>query len=130
MKIDFANVREPEPVEAGNYEATFTGHKMGEGRDSKKPYVRMEYTISDGEYAGRKVFRVQSLQEQSLWMLKQTMLTLGADPDLFDGEMDLEEALTDLYGSACLIEVSIQEARDENDRPRPQVNRVRDLSFA
>jgi len=112
-RIDFSNVRELTPVPEGEYAATLTGTKLvPEAKESKQPYVEMTFTIADGEFAGRKLFRNYSLQPKALWSFKQTLVRLGTDPELLSGELELEdvaEIAADAIGQPCRLSVGFRE---------------------
>jgi hypothetical protein len=133
MRINTSNVKQPEPVAAGTYEATFTGHNTREKNAKGNPDVKLEFTITeDCDFKGRKVSRYYSLLEQSLWSIKGALKTLGADEDTVDDPegFDLDEVLPELYGTEVIIETTLRDSSDADRGPMAQVDRIRDAAFA
>jgi hypothetical protein len=116
-KINFDGIKEFTVIPEGTYQAALSGTKLvAEARTSKQPYVELSFTISEGEHTGRRQFRNYSLQPQALWAFKQTMVRLGADPDEFTGELDLNdiaEITANYVGSPCQLDVGQREYNGE-----------------
>lgn len=128
-KIDFSDVKPLEPIPDGDYEATLTAVELIEKKASTKaPYLKLEFTVQEeGEFQGRKLFRNASLSPDSLWAYKQSMIALGSDPEIFEGELDPLEVAQDNIGNSCSLSVSQTEYEG---RPQNKVNRIRELAFA
>lgn len=118
--IDMGAVKDGfEPLPDGDYPAVFTEFQyVAKSASSGQPYLKMVYTVDDGENDGRKLFRNRSLQPQALFGLKQDVVALGADPEDWSGEVDVEEALSDLVGNACVLRVIVREISDKDGEPK------------
>ena len=119
-KIDFTGTS-LEPLVAAVYAAIFTGYKIDEAKSSGQMKCQLEFTLEDEEVSGRKVWATHSLQSQSLFALKRSMVAIGADPVELSGPVDLDEVLTDLVGSSCRLDISLGEYEG---RPNNKVDRV------
>lgn len=88
--------RKFEPVPTGTYQASLTNATLSAERTP--PQVSLWYTLTEGEYANRKVFANFSLNEVGLAILKKELAKLGytATPKSLD---DLAEQLTKLVGA-------------------------------
>src|ERR1035437_10407307 len=53
-------------------------------------YYNWEFTVSDDDYKGRKIFMVTSLKPEALWKLKKTLQDLTGET--LDGEFEFEAA--------------------------------------
>lgn len=133
-KIDFSEIREPAPLEPGDYLSTLSAVTyVPKKPNTKADYVKLEFTISEeGPHEGRKAFRNLSLSENSLWAFKQAMIALGADPEDFDGEVDPEEMAKERIGSDAVLSITQQpDQRDPTgERMTANVARIREPSFA
>lgn len=78
-------------------------------KSSNDPNVSLEFEVSQGEYEGRKLFRVQSLGAKSLWSFKRALIRLGTDPDELEGPIDLEDIMPPLVGAPCHLKVGQHE---------------------
>jgi len=120
-RVDFSNVTDFKPIPEGTYDVTLSGAKViAESKSSGQPYVELTFTVAEGEYAGRRLFRNFSLQPQALWAFKKGMVRLGSDPDNFVGELDLsdiEMLCADCVGSPARIVVALRdyEGQQRND---------------
>lgn len=125
-KIDFTGVETSfKPLDEGIYPAQLAGWKFEEAsKSSGKPYMTLEFDVEAEGSTGRKAWLIQSLQPQSLWRLKKTLIILGADEDSIDGELDLEEdVLPGLKGNKCSLALIIDKEYDA-DEPRNKVAKV------
>lgn len=119
MKIDGTKIQDRENMPEDDYEATLTAVDLVE-KSGKDPYLKEVFTVSDGEFAGRKLTSNQSLGDNSLWAFKERMIALGTDPDDFDGEFDPLEMARDNIGNDCIIVVGLKtyEGRESNEIKR------------
>lgn len=121
VHIDFTGVStEMEAVPPNYYHATVFEASVGPSKSSGQPTLFLQFSISEGEYAGRRLFDNPSLQPQSLWRVKRTLIALG-----YDAVADLEGAIelvpADLIGLPCVLAV---EADVYQGQPRARVTRV------
>jgi hypothetical protein len=97
-----------EAVPAGRYRAVFGGGEWKEGKQAE--YFRAEFTITGDseEWDGRKVSTNWSLSEKSRPIIKQQLNILGIpENELESEEFDMDDAIAQLQGAACCIEVAI-----------------------
>lgn len=125
-KIDFSQVKELAPVDPDTYPVTFTGFEIKTGPKAK--FIAAEFTITDedSDFNGRKVYRNLSLSPNSLWAVKQFLLSAGADAEELEGEMELEEILQELVGNELEVVTTLQEY---DGQMRAQVSKIRASSF-
>ena len=73
IKINkFAEVKSGgDPLPAGVYLATITGAEVKQSKSSDSKMIVVEFTVSDGDFAKRKLFRNFSLSEKALGFLKE-----------------------------------------------------------
>lgn len=129
--VDFSQVKDTfEPIESGEYPATLTGVKyVDKTPTSKGDYIKLEFTIGEGEHEGRKQWTNCSLQPQSLWVYKKYMIALGTDPELFDTEFDVEEEAQNHIGDECTIVVGVEPDNRNADVMRNVVKDVREAGI-
>jgi uncharacterized protein YgfB (UPF0149 family) len=117
-KINLKAVQKAEPIPAGTYDATFTDFEKKKNNDGDGDHFSAQFTVTDDEYAGRKVYRNYSLKTDSLPYFKQFMARLGADEDALEDEAaEIEDILNDLKGADCRVKVRVRvyqgEARND-----------------
>ena len=59
------------PLPAGVYLATITGAEVKQSKSSDSQMIAVEFTVSEGDFAKRKLFRNFSLSEKALGFLKE-----------------------------------------------------------
>ena len=115
--VDFSQVQEFTPLPEGTYEASLSGSELvAASKTSGQPYMALTFTVSEGEFQGRKLFRNLSLQPQALWAFKQAVVRLGANPDDFVGMLEMEDLqaiVGGLVGAPCRISVGLREYNGE-----------------
>lgn len=117
-RINLKAVSRAEPIPAGTYDATFTDFEKKPNNDGSGDHFSVQFTVTDEEYAGRKLFRNYSLKPDALPYFKQFMARLGAPDDaLEDEDAEIEDILNDLKGADCRVKARIRtyqgEARNE-----------------
>jgi len=93
-----------EPLPAGNYPVRISKVEQRHGKEA--PYLAWEFTITEGEYQGRKLFTNTSLAPQSLWNLKRLLVAAGFEWE--DDGFDTEDTL------GCELEVAVSQETYEN----------------
>ena len=106
--VDGSSIQNFDPIPADVYEAKLESYENKTAKTDNSPNVNLVFVITEGEYEGRKQFLTRNLKPQSLWSFKATCVALGAKPELFDGEFDTDEILTDLIGADCRLRVIVQ----------------------
>lgn len=124
---DFTGVGDYKPVSAGQYEAEFISYEWktpvnpksfkGEeyGADAGKPFdyanckwtIREETDANGDRVAGKVVFTTYSENPASLWALKGDSVSLGEDPEMFVGKIDLDLILGNMVGRSGLLTVVV-----------------------
>lgn len=134
FKVDLTGVelREFEPVAVGKYKAKVDDVVYQEkSKRSGQPKVQFTFTLLEGledtnaDYdpaTNRKAFYEVSLQEQSLWNLKRTLVALGDTPEDLEGELELEKA--DYVGRECIVVIGHEEYEGIN---RQRTRRIEPL---
>lgn len=106
--VDFSQVEDAqEPVPAGWFECALEKFQEGDAQSSGEPIVTLTFTITEGEYAGRRLYRTHSLQSNALWALKRTCLALGASNEDLQGSVEIDDLLGGLIGAQCQIKTKI-----------------------
>ena len=100
------------PIDPAQYELSITKCEHKIGANSGKPYLNLELTvINDDDFNGRKIFDIVSLQESSLWKLKQLAESCGQEiSDDFDTE--------DFIGETVTAVVTIETSEEYGDKNR------------
>lgn len=119
VKVDFSGVSDFTNLPAGEYDATLTEVRVFPAKAGKGPSYMFLYTVDDGEFEGKKQSNFYQLKEENLWALKRDAVALGAEPEDFTGEVDLDDVLLPLAGTSSRIIVTHKSSRDPN---RPFVN--------
>lgn len=112
--IDFSNVKGLEPVEEGTYSLRIEKATSGTSA-SGQPKIDLQWTIEEGELAGRKIFDTLSFHPDALWRTKLVLEALGFD---VDGEIDSDELPEQLLGQSAVCEVEIQESDPSQINPK------------
>ena len=79
----------PTPLPPGYYQAEVVQCEVKQSQ-AGHPYVSWGFSITEGEYAGRKAWHNSSLQSQSLWSFKKTLIALGFPKGDLEGEIQFE----------------------------------------
>jgi hypothetical protein len=100
IEIDFEGVsNEGFPLlDEGLYEATITAIKPGLSQ-AKKPKLEVTFTLKDMN--GRLMWANYSLQKDSLWKLKQDLVSLGYDVP--EGKFDVP--VEEMMGMAVQLQI-------------------------
>jgi len=121
-KVDYSGTKTLEALPKAIYRARLSEFEFGETDNGPKIDMTFEVTDDHPDFQGRKLFRSHSLQPQALWASKQTFIALGADPEVFAGEVDLEDLLPDLVGNEVDLVVNVRKYEGED---RNEVRRVK-----
>ncbi len=115
--INFSSVPTMNIITPGTYAAKFDEFEEDVAGTDGSPMYKMTFVITEeGEFKGRKVFRNHSLKEAALWAFKKTCIALGADPEAFtaDEEIDTDELLADLQGADCRVVLKTKKYEGED----------------
>lgn len=102
MKIDFSNISEFKTVPAGKYPARVTEMVLTKANSGNKMF-NWTFTITDGEYKGRKIWTRTVLVEDSLWVLRNYLIALGIEVP--KGAVDVDPQK--IIGKYCIIETEV-----------------------
>lgn len=120
-KIDLGQVEEFEAVPAATYEVTLSKWEYVEETGDHGAYVKLEFTIDDGEYEGRKLWRNLSAKPDALIYMKKALVALGAEEEDISGEFDTDDVFPDLIGNSCAVVVTV---KDYEGEPQNEVKRI------
>jgi hypothetical protein len=114
--IDFSNTG-MEPVADGTYAATVSKMELKQSK-AGNPMIKVEFTLSDEPYEGRKLFDNLSLLQNSLWATKRSLLRMGGDKETLSGRMTretLQELCGSLIGNDVMLKVTIVTRADNGE---------------
>lgn len=78
FRIDFTDVPDSGSLPASDYVVKVTGGEQRLGKASNQPYINWEFTVQDGEFAGRHCWTNTTLQGDGLqYGLKPFLKALG-----------------------------------------------------
>lgn len=91
IHVDFTGVSSGfEKIEPGTYLAR-VGKIEQRMSQANKPYLNWEFTITGGQYDGRKAWYMTSLSPNALWKLKDVLINaFGKDREDLAGDFDLD----------------------------------------
>lgn len=110
--IDFSAVKDFEPIPGGDYTAAITKHEFGTSKSGNQK-VKVTYTIQDGEYEGRNIWKDYSLLPSAVWVIRKHLIAIGADPEDFGTDTDLDSLLDDAHDVNVTIVVGRREGEGE-----------------
>lgn len=84
LDIDFLDLDEigeaPPTVPTDTYSARVVEAEVRVTKDGQSKYVSYAIVITDGEYAGRRVYGMWSLKPENLWRMKRDFNRMGYAP--------------------------------------------------
>ena len=92
-----------EPLPAAVYDVKITNAELKQSKSSESEMIAVEFTVSDGDFAKRKLWRNFSLVEKALVFLKE--LCEVADIEMSDDGLDTE----DMLGAELKVQVGQKE---------------------
>lgn len=122
VKVNFADIQDFEALPEGVYSAVIEKVEYREPKEKgKAPYLNVEYTVSEGEFDGRKLWEVLSWAPKALFRMRDFFLAFGFEDGAYELDIDDESNLLmdpDLAGYA--VELTV-----ENEiYNKKEVNRV------
>ena len=114
ISVDFSDTEKAGVVEEGDYLVEVTEVEQKTSESSGADYLSFELKITEGEFAGKKLFHNCSLQPQALFNLRAVLEALGMEVP--QGTMELEVA--DLIGMQCGVSVA-HEQYEGKTKARP-----------
>lgn len=124
IQIDFAQVPDNN-LPDGNYDATISDVELRQSEGSQFPYLNWEFTVSGGDYHGRKVFMTTSLNPKAWWNLKYQFTQMGIDASA-NMTLDVDEASNKLIEPPIIgrpVEITIIN-EEYNGRSIPKVSEI------
>lgn len=107
-KINFTGVGKPVPTDTYACVVTKADY-VAESKGSGNPAIAFQWTVNEGDYEGRTLFRSYSVQPKALIFLKKVLIALGIDPEDLEADIDIDSILTELVGTECNVVVSVGE---------------------
>lgn len=107
-----------ETLPAGQYPVRCTKVEKKIGKDSGQPYLNFEFEIQDEAYKGRKLWSIGSLQEQSLFALKNILEGIGVPYDAEGFDTD------DCVGQDAIAEVVVKPGRTEEEASKNEIKKL------
>lgn len=104
MNLDFSSVPSREPIPEGVYEVQIAKVEETKSKTSNNPMLKVEFTVLDEPYNGRKVWANYVLTADALWKVKELFASLGLDSD---GIVEMDTA--DLIGLTCKAKIAQRE---------------------
>lgn len=131
LLVDLSNVKEMsfEVLPKGIYAAIIESVKYEISKNSGKPMWNVQFTVSDGEYANRKLFNYMSFSEKALPGTKANIKRIA--PELLSGPFNPKKIADEGYltGKQVRLKVDVEKYTPEGGEPR-DTNRVRDILAA
>ena len=110
--VDFTGVSSGfEIIPEGQYDCTVFAVEQKVSQNSGAPYLNWQLKIQGGDFDGRRMFYVTSLQPQSLWVLKLALKAIGYSDEQLKGQFNLD--LEELCGRECVAVVVHEEYKGE-----------------
>lgn len=124
LTMDLTNVQEAvfEVIPRGNYPCVIETCEFGHSQNSGAPMWTLKLSISDGEYAERKLFTHISFSEKAMPYTKRTLNAIA--PEFLSGPFDLADGASQMEGKSVTAKVAIEKYEGESR------SRVKDLSAA
>ncbi len=108
----------PTPLPPGYFQAEVNQCEIRQSQ-SGNDYVAWGFTVTEGEFAGKKAWSNNSLQPQALWSFKKTMIALGFPKEELEGNIQFEPQTT--MGAKCTLLIVQEEWQGET---RGRVSKV------
>lgn len=87
ININFADVESGfDAIPEGVYPAIVEKVEVRESKSSDYNYLNWEWTLTEGEHEGRKMWQITSLSPKALFRLKDQLIALG----VIEGDEDME----------------------------------------
>ena len=149
---DFSGVGEYPTIAAGTYEAEATGHEWKDPKEDGKPrdidpdtgkpyqyasvkWVVQEETDAEGNRVqGHVLYNTYSKNPKSLFIMKRDAISLGEDPEIFEGEnakkVNIDQIVENMMGRSALLTVGVRSFTrpDGTVRKSNDVTKVEPLS--
>lgn len=123
MQVDFSDVQDFEPLEAGEYPVVVDQVKMVEAKDENSfPYMAWEMTVTEGEAKDRKLWLNTSFSPKALFKLKEVLENLGLFEDNIDVDYDEESMLVTTPELAGMPAIAVVSVTSYNNRPSNNVD--------
>lgn len=108
--VDFDSVPEGfEALPAGTYEARKSGHELKDSKSSNFQYYSVEFTIDEGEFAGRKLWDNYSMNPKALFAMKAALRACQVD---VSASQDTDELWDEADGAPVRLVVKQRTYKD------------------
>lgn len=115
LTVDLANVQELkfEAIPKGIYKAEVDSVDFGNSKSSGSPMFTLQIKITEGDWAGRKLYFYCSFSPKALPGTKTALMRLK--PDLFDKPFQPQMIANsgELIGAPCRIKVDLEDYQGE-----------------
>lgn len=113
----------------GNYPLVIDDMEFQISKSSGKPMWAMRFSVTEGEFANRKLFSYWSFSEKALPMTKTNIAAVA--PELLEGPFNPKQVADEamLVGRTCMGKVGIEKGTDGNE-DRNVVKSVKSMSEA
>jgi hypothetical protein len=123
VTVDFSDVQDFEPLEAGEYPVLVEKVTYTEAtQEGKYDYMAWELQITDGEFKGRKLWLNTSFSPKALFKLKEVLENLGLFEDELDVDYDEDSMLVTTPELAGLPAIAVVSVTTYNNRPSNNVD--------
>lgn len=104
-----------EAIPKGSYPVVVEECDFQISKSSGKPMWNVKFSITEGEYANRKLWTYMSFSEKALPMTKTNIAVLA--PELLDGAFNPKTVADEgtLVGRTALAKVAIEKGQDGNE---------------
>ena len=124
LLINLADVEESnfDAIPKGIYPVVVEECEFQISKSSQKPMWSMRFSVTDGEFANRKLFTYMSFSEKALPMTKTALGVLA--PELLETAFDPRAIAADgsMTGRVCKVRVVIEPGQDGNE-PRNAIKK-------
>lgn len=90
IKVNFSDIQTFETLPTGNYSVIVESVELRDSKSSEYPYLNWTLEVQEGDYAGRKLWLITSLNPKALWKLQETLAALGYETDALKGELEFD----------------------------------------
>lgn len=123
VQVDFSDVQEFEPIEAGEYPVVVEEVKMVEAAsEDKYPYLSWVMVITEGDFKDRKIWMNTSFSPKALFKLKEILENLDLFEDELDVDYDEETMLVTTPELAGMPAIAVVSVGKYNNRPTNNVD--------
>lgn len=124
VRVNFSDTQSFEHPPVGAYQVEVTGFEERESEKGEFNYWNWELTITEGDFAGGKMWIITSFSPKASFKLLETLIAFGADEEELrsSGDLNLDDEFAEQFiGAECLATVTMQSYNGERN---PRVKKV------